>query len=74
MSNIDNLTSLVGTVAVLGMVDHLINKRSYNNKTYKLLGWYSTKVKATTAANGKKNKGYSARVRKESKGYSVYYR
>ena len=74
MSNIDNLTGLIGTVAVLGMVDHLINKRSYNNKTYKLLGWYSTKAKATTAANSKRNKGYSTRTRKESKGYSVYYR
>jgi len=69
-----NMTDLVGTVVVLGVADRMINKKRYNGKEYKLYSRYPTKAKASAAAKDRRDKGYSARVRKESKGYSVYYR
>ena len=66
--------NLFGTVLAIGVADRIINSRRFNNYEYKLYGHYPTKAKASAAARARRDKGYSARVRKESKGYSVWVR
>ena len=66
--------NLFGTVLAIGVADRIINSRRFNNYEYKLYGHYPTKAKASAAARARRDKGYSARVRKENKGYSVWVR
>ena len=70
----DSTGNILGTVLAIGVADRIINSRHFNNYKYKLYGHYPTKNKASTAAKARRDKGYSARVRKENKGYSVWVR
>ena len=70
----DSTANILGTVLAISVADRIINSRYFNNYKYKLYGHYPTKAKASAAAKARRDKGYSARVRKESKGYSVWVR